>query len=514
MGITPNSLAQLNAVSVSNVQLKTSVNVLERKILIVGSYDNTKTIVDNVPVQIFSPEDVASKYGSGSMLHRLAIASNLGAKGVETWVCPQPENGSGVAATGSVLFAGSTISAGTIYAYVSGEAIPFSFAGGTPAQLATAYAAKINAETDLNITAAVNGSTPEQVDITSKTLGTYGNDVIISFNEENTDEFPDGLTSATVTPMSSGSGLPDIQDALDALGTGSSQNENYFTDLIHGYGQDTTTLNAISSYNGTGNLAEGNYADDVQRPFRSLIGDVATGSGGLSALIALGDGRKLDRTNGIVAVPGSVNHPAEIAAQAVGINARLNNVRAEENAGGQVLSGVRAGSVDERWSDDYDNRDLACKAGISPTKISSGAVVLTNVLTFYHPDSVPAENNGYRNYRNISILQNITNSVKVNFNLEKWQGISIVENVTKVTNANSAQKARDIDSVIDDFIALADEWEANAWIYSSSYTKENIVVVIRALVNGFNNNIKIVLSGQGDIINTLIEHDTSIDVFL
>ena len=510
---TPNSLAQINAVGVENVQLKVSASVLERKIVIIGSYNAGKTVVDNVLAQIFSPADAADKYGFGSMLHRLAIWADKGAKGVETWVVPQPDTG-GTAADGSVLFAGTTIASGTIYAYIAGESISFSFAGGTPAELCTAYVAAINADSNLNVTAAVNGGTPEQADITSKTLGPYGNDIVISFNEKNGEAFPTGLTSATVTSMSSGATLPDIQDALDALGTGDAQNENYFTDLIHGYGQDSTTLNAISTYNGTGNLFEGNYSKEVMRPFRTLTGDTVAGSSGLSALISLGDGRKLDRTNGVIAVPDSPNHPSEIAALAMGIQARLNNTRAEENAGDQVLSDVIPGAKDQRWSDDYDSRDLAVKAGVSPTMVKSGAVVIQNLVTFYHPDSVPDANNGYRNQRNISLLQNISNSVRVNFDQAKWKGISIVNDVTKVTNINSKQKAKDIDAVINDFCSLADEWEANAWIFAASYTKLNLEVAIRSLSNGFDNVIPLVLSGEGDIINTTIQFDTSIAVFL
>lgn len=515
MSITPNSLAQINAVGVQNVQLKAGASVLNRKIVIVGTYDNSKTIVDDTLAQIFSPEDAASKYGFGSMLHRLAIWADKGAKGVETWVVPQAEAGGAVAASGDITFVASGIQAGTMYLYISGELVNFTVADAdTAADIATKCVAAINANDDINVTAAVNGGVPEQVDVTSKTLGTYGNDVSISFNEINGQEFPTGLTSATVTPMASGAGLPDIQDALDGLGVGDAQNENYFTDFIFGYGQDATTLNLISAYNGTGNIFEGNYAKEVMRPFRTLTGDVVAGSSGLSALIALGDGRKLDRTSGIIAVPDSPNHPSEIAAQAMGIQTRLNNTLAEENAGGQVLADVIPGAKDQRWSDDYDNRDLAVNAGISPTKIVSGAVTIQNLVTFYHPDNVPSGNNGYRNQRNISLLQNISNSVRENFDQEKWKGISIVSDVTRVTNINSAQKARDIDSVINDFVVLAESWENNAWIFAASHTIENLQVVIRSLTNGFDNIIPLVLSGEGDIINTLIQFDTSIAVFL
>lgn len=118
--------------------------------------------------------------------------------------------------------------------------------------------------------------------------------------------------------------------------------------------------------------------------------------------------------------------------------------------------------------------------------------------------------------RNISILQNLIQNVRINFEQEKWQGISIVEDVTKVTNTTDRQKARDIDAVKDDLTALAKAFEGRSWLYNSSFTidklKEEGSVQIRPGVTGFNNILSVILSGEGGILDTVIEFDTSIAI--
>jgi len=172
--------------------------------------------------------------------------------------------------------------------------------------------------------------------------------------------------------------------------------------MAHGYGQDNTTLNSIANYVGQGNDFVGLFAKTVARPFRSMVGDNAAGSSGLTALIVISDGRLLDRSQGIVAVPGSQTSPTDIAAQTIGHMARINNRRAEEAFNNVLLIGVQPGTTSDRWTSDYDSRDTAVKAGISPTLVEGGVVKLQNVVSFYRPASVPVTSNGYRQMVNFS----------------------------------------------------------------------------------------------------------------
>jgi phage tail sheath gpL-like len=511
--ITASSLAAANGVGVKNVQFSPSANTLARKILLIGTYDETTktSIVPDVPLLVTSKEDVGDRLGFGFMLYRLAKSAFIGSSGIETWVVPQEENVAAAFAQGSITVTASSASAGTLYLYIAGESVQVTVADGDDGDaIASSINAAINADNTLPVTSTVALSV---VTVDSKAGGLWGNFINMSLNWGAGEETPADITSIVFVQLTGGSGLPDIQTALDALGTGDEQNLAYFTDLVHGYMQDATTLDDLSIWNGEGNAFAGNYAKLVARPLRSLNGDTAAGSGGLSALIAVGDGRKQDRTSGIIAAPGSPNHPQEIAALAMGIMAQINANRASEHYVGRVLSGVITGAPADRWTSSYTSRDTALKAGISSTLVSGGSVLMQDVATFYHPDSVPVDSNGYAYQVNISKLQNISNSVKINFGQEKWQGNAIVADVSKVTSVIDREKTKDITAVQNDVVALAVAWASRSWIFNSSYTISEIqkgtYIEIRPGGTGFNIVIPILLSGVSRITNTEVKFDTS-----
>lgn len=198
--------------------------------------------------------------------------------------------------------------------------------------------------------------------------------------------------------------------------------------------------------------------------------------------------------------------------------ARINNTRAEETYIDVVLPGVYPGAVADQWTSDYDDRDSAVKAGISTTMMKSGAVVMQNMVTFYHPDSVTQDSNGYRAMRNISILQNLLYNYRANFARTKWQGVSIVADTSEVTDPVDREKARDIDSVLDDLTALTDAFVGKAWLYSDAYTKAELKagtqVTLRSGLTGFDITFPVILSGEGGIYNSTIKFDTSIAVLM
>jgi phage tail sheath gpL-like len=519
MPLDATSIAAAVGATAQNVEFKTGAQNVPRKILIIGTYDPLKTtVVDEVPVLVTSAADAGDKFGFGFPVHRMAISAFNGSNGVETWISPQSEV-TGTQASGDITVTGTATEAGTVYLYVAGDRVTASVANGDDATaIGDAIAAAINADDDLPITAVAAIGV---VTTTAKDTSTFGNFVNLSLNWGFNESLPAGVTVAFTQPTG-GAGVPDIADALNGLGTGDAANEANYTDLCHTYGQDSGTLDDLSTYNGIGNDFVGLYTKTVGRPFRVLDGDTTTGSSSLTTLKALGDGRKLDRTNGIIAAPGSPDHPSEIGATAIGVMARINNNVAAESYIGKVLPGVIAGETDgsgDRWTDEYDNRNSALTSGISPTVVRNNAVVMQNVATFYHPDGVSVESNCYRSQRNISIIQQFLFNIRQNFEGEKWQGIIIVLDTAKVTNAIDRQKTRDRDAVLGDLLALTESFEGHAWIFSASFTIEQLrsdptLVTIRPGGDGFNIFLPLVLSGEGGIFDTVAQIDASLAVFL
>jgi hypothetical protein len=197
--------------------------------------------------------------------------------------------------------------------------------------------------------------------------------------------------------------------------------------------------------------------------------------------------------------------------------ARINQDRAAQHYVDIRLDGVWPGDKgSDRWTSDYDNRDTAVKGGISPTKVKSGEVYLQNVITMYRPDNVPEDSNGYREMANISKLQNMMYTMRQLFENEKWQGISIVEDIAQVTSTVDREKARDIDSVKDDLVALYRAWASKAWIADSQFSidalKESGSVEVRSGGDGFTITTKAILSGVANIYDNTIQFDTSFAV--
>lgn len=518
MDISQNNIASIVGAGVKNTQFQAGAAVMTRRILILGTYDPLLTVTENIPQAVTSAEDIGARYGFGTMIHRLGMRAFAGAQGVSIDVSVQDESVGAVAASGKVVFAGTATSSGVIPMYFAGDRIPVNVSiGQTPAQIATDLVAAMAAVKELSISSAVDGVVPEEVDFTAKSKGPFGNDISIevAYGPGEIDTMPSGVT-VTITGMSGGSGIPVITTALTNLGTGDLQNENHYTDVVHGYGDDTTTLDALSTYNGIGNDFVGNYSKTVARPFRSLIGDTTSGSAGYSALLAFTANRKLDRTSGVIAAPGSISHPQEIAAYIVADAAYVASIGPETGSIGRNTP-FYIGATGDRWTDDYALRDNALKNGIGTTSVENGVLVVSNLATFYRPDSVPVASNGYRRYRDIAIIQNILYSIITNFKSERWKGFTVVEDTGKISNTTAAQKARDIDSVIADYVALATSWEGLAWIYSRIYTIKELQksgsVSVRLDGSGFDSIVKIVLSGEGGILNNQVNFDINLAVF-
>ena len=517
MALDATSIAAAVAAGAKNVQFAVTAENVPHKIVIIANYDETtKTGITEFQLyQITSPEDAGDKFGFGFQAHRLAKWAYAGSEGVETWVLPVKFDVAGAQATGTLTFVGTITAAGTLHLYISGDYVPVTLAVGDDATaMATKTVAAVTANADLPVTA---GNALGVVTFTAKDEGAETNNISLNLNLFLDQELPDGITTATIVAMSGGAGVMDLDSALDALGTGDDANEKFFTELIHGNGDATTGLDSVSTYNGIGNDFVGCWAKTVHRPFRSITGDVTAGSTGLTDAKALGNGRKLDRTNGQICVPGSPNHPSELAALTLGIMAKVNQNRAAEHMVGKVLPGIIPGALADRWTNEYDNRNDALKAGVSPTIVEDGAVKLQNVATFYHPDNVPVANNGYRSQVSISKLQNILYNQWLNFSQEKWLGNALVGSVANVSNSNDRQKAKDRQAVIGDLVALATQYESKAWIYTAAFTIEKLQkeawrVSIRPGTTGFDIFYPIILSGEAGIFNNEIEFDVSIAV--
>lgn len=186
--------------------------------IIFGQITSTGTGVANTPILSQGVAHAVAIGGPGSMLALMLARYRQQDPFGEVWLMPLADDGSAVAATGSVAIAGTATAAGTLTLYIAGQIVRQGVTSGmAAAALATALAATINAATNLPVTATAATST---VTITAKNKGACGNDILIVPNYGGTragEALPAGIT-LTITAMASGATNPLLTTALLALG--------------------------------------------------------------------------------------------------------------------------------------------------------------------------------------------------------------------------------------------------------------------------------------------------------
>jgi len=511
MAINAATQAYAVGVGVDNVQFGISPENVPAKVAVIATYDPAKTsVVDEVPIRILNEADAGDRFGFGYPLHRLIKKVFDGNQGNgQVFAIPQTEIGT--ESDGEIQWTGTTTEAGKIFLRLGGELTTIDLStGSTIEQTSDAVVAAINALADTPVVAAKTVTTFETT-FTSKAKGLEHDNIFISLNSGSDEALPAGLTTV-ITAMGNGAGTPDIDDALNGMGTDDEANEEFFTDIIHGYGLDTATIDKVSAYVGLGDTFSGLYLKTVGRPFTCLMGDTDPGLAALTALNVITDARLTDRANGILAAPDEEDIPTELAAFATGQISAIAQENPAQSYSNLVMSGIGGFSVSaQRWTKNHDTRDTAVKEGISPTLVKNGnQVFLQNIQTFYRPTNVPTSSNGYKSVRSIKIIQNMLFKLREIFEAEAWQGISIVNDTSQVTDPIAKKKARGILEVQTELNNFADFAAGKSWIFDADFPKANSTVVIRALSNGFDIDFKWKMSGEAQVYNITQSFDINI----
>lgn len=193
-------------------------SILKYKQLVIGQKLSAGSASVNDPVLVTSEGDAIKKFGQGSMLHQMAKALFANNTNTEAWFAALDDDGAAAAAGGSTTYTGTAAEAGTINLYVAGYRVKAGVASGdAAATVATSVKDAINAKSDLPVTAAINGTVPEQVDITARNAGEAGNQIDLRHNYFSDQELPAGIT-ASITAMSSGATNPDVGSVITAIG--------------------------------------------------------------------------------------------------------------------------------------------------------------------------------------------------------------------------------------------------------------------------------------------------------
>lgn len=466
------------------VNLREGLAGLPQVIAIFATFDPAKTaVVNDVPVQIFTEVEAGEKFGFGFPAHLAARQVFRKSGIVPVFVFPIDEAGAAVAGDGSILVVADTgaSSSGTISLYIGGQRVPVTIANGTAAtDIETAITAAINAAINLPVTALVDGSEVDQLNITSKYKGAIAQDITLAVNltEAEKDASPGGV-SFTITALTSGAGTPVITTALGNMG------DDWYTYIVNTLGSEAVTMAAFATHN-----EDDRWDTLVNKFYRAFYGSVDD----LSTITTITDALTLDRTNGAITSPGGYMLPLELAALAVGGMAARNQNNPAQPYTGLLLDGLVPATSAGQWT--YAQRDTAVKAGCSTTILEDGVIKLEDIVMHYH--RAGEEPPAYRWAVDIAKLAEWAYNVNLVFTGDNWRGKILVKDTDIVSNPD-ARRPKDATAEI---FKLADGASFAAIITDPNFTKENTASdVDTANPNRVNITTLIKLSGATRIIS-------------
>lgn len=366
---------------VDNSRANTAANV--QRTLIIGQKTNAGTGTANVPVQSQGVNDAKAIGGPGSMLADMVDAYRQNDTAGEVWYLPLADaSGGATAAAGSVAFSGPSTAQGVLNLYVAGRLIAVALASAmTAAQIATAVAAAIEADGDAVVTAAVDGVTTSQVNITAKNVGICGNDIDIRINYLGTaggESTPPGV-GVTIVAMSGGTVNPTLTTALANL------QDMEFDFIVSPY-TDSTSTTAITAFL---NDTTGRWAWS-----RQIYGHCFVASRGTSGTLTTFGATLNDPHLSVLPVFDMPSPTWRVAAAVVG--AIAPSIRADAALPLQTLAvlGLLPPPVQSQFP--MLIRNTLLYAGISTLKFDAlGNVAVEKIITTYQTNGQGQPDNSY-----------------------------------------------------------------------------------------------------------------------
>ncbi|OSP50016.1 phage tail protein [Aeromonas hydrophila] len=244
LGTIPNDVrVPLVYIEIDNSQALSGNIAQDQNVLLFGQMIESGTgagtadpdTVVEIPV---SESAIDALFGQGSMMALAAKRYRKANSYTRTFAIASGNLTAGASASGSYIFGGPATQAGTVYLLIAGQSVQVGvIAADTAASIATKAAAAINANKNLPVTAAVDGTDTARVNVTAKWKGLTGNDIDLRYNYYAGEQLPPGVT-ITYTGMANGSGAPDMAALIAAMP------DEWYNHIMTPF-NDTASLNTL-----------------------------------------------------------------------------------------------------------------------------------------------------------------------------------------------------------------------------------------------------------------------------
>lgn len=421
------------------------------KVLVIGQRLATGAVLANIPTRILSAAQGQQAFGRGSMLAAMLSAFKAANRTTDITAIALDDLVAGVAATGSVTFAGPATGAGIVQLYVAGQRVQVGVSAGmTAEQIATATIAAITAAADLPATAAIDGVNTAKVNITARHKGLAGNNIDLRVNHALGETLPAGV-DVTFVAMATGVGNPDISTAIAAMA-------------------DTQYHTVVLAYTDATNLAL-MEAELALRwgPMVQLEGHaIAAAAGSVATLATLGDSRNSPH----LTIMGSGNSPTPpwIWAAVTGAvdSAETDPARPRQTL---QLTGVLPPADGDRFT--REERDLLLHDGISTHRVDAGDQVrIERLITTYQEDGTGTPDTSYLDIETVRTLAYMRATLRARIAL-RFPRHKLANDGTAYAPGQAVATPKVIKAEI---LHLFREWESAGLVEGFDQFKEELIV--------------------------------------
>jgi phage tail sheath gpL-like len=213
-------------IDIDNSMAMSAAPAQSRKILVLGQQVASASAEPLALNRITGDSMADDFYGRGSMLAEMLKIQRKGNSYTETWAMGLGDVSAGATATASITVVGDATVAGTLAFLINGVSVQVGVTKGDSAEtVAQSIITAITAKTATQVSATVDAVKATSVVLTVNWKGVTGNDCDMRLNYYSGEKTPAGI-SVTLTPFTGGSGTPDIQAVVAALG------DDWYTDII------------------------------------------------------------------------------------------------------------------------------------------------------------------------------------------------------------------------------------------------------------------------------------------
>ena len=424
------------------------------KLLVIGQRLATGSVAQGVPTRVTSVGQAEDYFGRGSMLAeqiKHLLAAN---QWIDLTAIALDEDANGAAATGTITPSGTATETGTLALYVAGQQVRVSVVSGDSQEtVAAAIANAINADDTLPVTAAVDATALNQVNLTCRWKGETGNDIDLRLNYYG-EKTPKGL-SVAIGAMSGGTANPDIATAIAAMG------DEWYNWIACPY-TDAANLTALETE------LDSRWGPTRQIGARAFVAF----RGNHAATATFGD----SRNNPHVTCMGTniAPQPPYIwSAVNAAVAARSLAIDPARPLQTLTLTGIMAPAVEDRWTD--SERNLLLFDGIATHKVApDGKVMIERQITMYQVNAAGIADDSYLDITVPETLERIRFEQRKLFS-SKYPRHKLAENDARIGAGQAVMQPKLAKA---ELLALYRTLEARGWVQDYDGYKASLVVEI------------------------------------